>query len=84
MESFSNDLVSFDIINGSQDNDDISWEKKMSNEDIKTYLGYLPNKSNNDVWGMDLVLLRESTPYISMSFANVINVSLTSGVFEQD
>ena len=23
--------------------------KKMSNEDIKTYLGYLTNKSNNDI-----------------------------------
>ena len=32
--------------------------KKMSNEDINTYLGSLTNKSNNDVLGMDLVLLR--------------------------
>ena len=32
--------------------------KKMSNEDIKTYLGSLPNESNNDMLGMDLVLLR--------------------------
>ena len=33
---------------------------------------------------MDLVLLRESAPYISISLANVINESLKSGVFEQD
>ena len=38
--------------------------KEMSNEDIKTYLGSLPNKSNNDVLGMDLVLLRGSAPCI--------------------
>ena len=36
--------------------------KKMSSEVIKTYLGSLPNKSNNDILGMDLVLLRESGP----------------------
>ena len=40
--------------------------KMMSNEDIKTYLGSLPNKSTNDILGMDLVLLRESAPYISI------------------
>ena len=34
----------------------------MSNEDIKTYLGSLPNKSTNDILGMDLVL----GPYISI------------------
>ena len=58
----------------------------MSNEDIKTYLGSLPNKSNNDILGIlsDLVLLRESAPYISISLANVINKSLKSGVFEQN
>ena len=33
---------------------------------------------------MDLVLLRESAPYISISLANVINKSLKSDVFEQD
>ena len=49
---------------------------EMSNEYIKTYLGSLPNKSNNDILGMDLVLLRESAPYISISLANVINKSL--------
>ena len=27
MESFSNDLISCDILNGSQDNDDVSWER---------------------------------------------------------
>ena len=48
----------------------------MPNEDIKTYLGSLPNKSNNDILGMDLVLLRESAPYIYISLANVINKSL--------
>ena len=58
--------------------------KAMSNEDIKTYLGSLPNKSNNDILGMDLVLLRESAPYISISLANVINKSLKSGAFEQN
>ena len=58
--------------------------KNMSKEDIETYLGSLPNKSNNDILGMDLVLLRKSAPYISISLANVINKSLSSGVFEQD
>ena len=58
--------------------------KNMSKEDIETYLGSLPNKSNNDILGMDLVLLRKSAPYISISFSNVINKSLSSGVFEQD
>ena len=33
---------------------------------------------------MDLVLLKESVPYISISLANVINKSLEAGVFEQD
>ena len=56
----------------------------MSNEDIKTHLGSLPNKSNNDILGMDLVLLRESAPYISISLANVISKSHKSGVFEQN
>ena len=28
MESFSNDLISCDILNGSQDNDDVSWERR--------------------------------------------------------
>ena len=27
MESFSNDLISCDILNGSHDNDDVSWER---------------------------------------------------------
>ena len=54
----------------------------MSNEDIKTYLVSLPNKSNNDILGMDLVLLRESPQYISISLGNVINESLKSGIFE--
>ena len=49
---------------------------EMSNEDIKTCLGSLPNKSNNDILGIDFVLLRESAPYISISLANVINKSL--------
>ena len=31
--------------------------KKMYNEDIKTYLGSLPNKSNNDILGMGLVFI---------------------------
>ena len=33
---------------------------------------------------MDVVLLRESAPYISESLASVINKSLESGVFQQD
>ena len=34
-ESFSNDLISFDILNGSQDNDDVSWERwKLAYTDI--------------------------------------------------
>ena len=33
---------------------------------------------------MDIVSLKESAPYISISLANVINKSLESGVFEQD
>ena len=33
---------------------------------------------------MDIGLLKESAPYISISLANVINKSLESGVFEQD
>ena len=56
----------------------------MSDEDIKTYLGSLPNKSNNDILGMGLVLLRESAPYTFISLANVMNKSLKSGVFEHD
>ena len=56
----------------------------MSDEDIKTYLGSLPNKPNNDILGMGLVLLRESAPYTFISLANVINKSLKSGVFEHD
>ena len=32
---------------------------------IKTYLKYIP-KNNNDILGMDLVTLKESTPYISV------------------
>ena len=58
--------------------------KRMSSADIVTYLGSLPNRSNNDILGMDIVLLKESAPYISISLANVINKSLESGVFEQD
>ena len=56
----------------------------MSNEDIKTYLEFLPNKSNNDILGMGIVLLRESAQYISLSLENVINKALKWGVFEQD
>ena len=40
--------------------------KKMSNEDMKTYFGSLTDKSTNDILGMDLVLWRESVPYISI------------------
>ena len=54
----------------------------MPNEVIKAYFG--PNKSNNDILSMDLVLLRESAPYITISLADVMNNSLKSGVFGQD
>ena len=37
---------------------------RMSSDDIATYLGSLPNRSNNDILGMDIVLLKESTPNI--------------------
>ena len=36
----------------------------MSNEDIKTYLGFLPNKPTDDILDVDLVLL--SALYISI------------------
>ena len=55
----------------------------MSNEDIKTHLESLPNKSIIIYW-VYWVLLRKSAPYIPISLANVINKSLKSGVFEQD
>ena len=57
---------------------------KVSNRDIEKYLSSQPKKSNNDILGMDVVLLNESAPYISESLARVINKSLESGVFEQD
>ena len=56
----------------------------MSSVDIVRYLGSLPIRSNNDILGMDLVLLKELAPYISILLANVINKSLESGIFEQD
>ena len=35
MEVFSNDLISCDILNGSQDNDDVSWERwELAHTDI--------------------------------------------------
>ena len=58
--------------------------KRVSSADIVTYLGSLPNRSNIDILGMDIVLLKESAPCISISLANVINKSLESGIFEQD
>ena len=74
--------------------DDIFWKgsksintfrfTKVSNRDIEKYLSSQPKKSNNDILGMDGVLLNESAPYISESLARVINKSLESGVFEQD
>ena len=56
----------------------------MSNEDIKTYLGSLPNKSNNNILGMDFVLLRVSAPYMSIALSNVISKSLKLCAFEQN
>ena len=42
------------------------WGSNMeSNKDIEEYLSSQPNRSNNDILGMDVVLLRESDPYIS-------------------
>ena len=57
---------------------------KVSNKDIEKYLSSQRKKSNNDILGMDVVLLRESVPYISESLVSVINKSLQSGVFERD
>ena len=57
---------------------------KVSNRDIEKYLSSQPKKSNNDILGVDVVLLNESAPYISESLARAINKSLESGVFEQD
>ena len=47
---------------------------------IKTYLKSIPN-NNNDILGMDLVSLNESTPYISVSLANVTKKSVELGGF---
>ena len=57
---------------------------KVSNRDIEKYLSSQPKKSNYDILGMDVVLLRKSAPYIYEPLATVINKSLESGVFEQD
>ena len=38
---------------------------QISYSDIETYMRSQRNKSNNDILGMDLVLLKESAPYIS-------------------
>ena len=59
MESFSNDLISCGILNGSQDNDDVSWERwKLSYTDIcdkhapmkSLRLKKNPIKSIDDPW----------------------------------
>ena len=42
MESFSNDLISRDILNGSQDNDNISWKRWK--------LAYTVNMINTSQW----------------------------------
>ena len=42
MESFSNDLISRDFLNGSQDNDNISWKRWK--------LAYTVNKINTLQW----------------------------------
>ena len=57
---------------------------KVSNRDIEKYLSSQHKKSNNDILGMDVVLLKEPALYISESLARVINKSLESAVFEQD
>ena len=54
VESFSNDLISCDILNGSQDNEDISWERwKLAFTD--TCHKHAPMKSlrlkNNQIHG---------------------------------
>ena len=56
----------------------------MPSADIVACMGSLLNRSNNDISGLDLVLLKESTPYIPISLANMINKYLESGVFEQE
>ena len=57
---------------------------RMSNTDIESFLRSQPNKSNNNILGMDFVLLKESVSYMSESLVNVTNKSLKSGVCEQD
>ena len=62
----------------------LSVSPRYLTRDIEKYLSSQPKKSNNDILGIDVVLLNESDPYISESLARVINKSLESGVFEQD
>ena len=57
--------------------------KRMYNANIVAYLGSLPNRSNNDKLGMDIVFFKESARYIYISLANVINKSLKLGVLSR-
>ena len=41
------------------------------------------NNDNDDMLGMDLVSLKQSTPYISVSLANITKKSVESGIFSK-
>ena len=47
------------------------WFGRIFDKDIETHLINVPIKSNNDIRGMDIFLLKESVPYISVSSANI-------------
>ena len=53
--------------------------KRMSSAAIVTYLRSLPNRSNNDILGIEII-----GPIYFYIIVNVIDKSLESGVFEQD
>ena len=57
---------------------------QLWNTYIENYLRSQANKSNNDILGMNLFILKEPASYISKLLVNVINRSLESGVFEHD
>ena len=65
MESFFNDLISCDILNGSQDNDNISWDRwKLAYTDICDK--HAPMKS----WR----LKKRSNPWMTHDIIKLINV----------
>ena len=66
MGCFSNDLISRDILNGSQDNDDISWERwKLAYTDICDK--HAPMKSwrlkNDQIHGSPMISCMSATMY---------------------